>query len=220
MLTVTRPGLQSTLQGAPRVGYRHLGVPYAGPADWLSMSLANRLVGNSSYTTCIEVTYGGFEAELLEDCALAVTGACEALGVSGRSAPVHETLRLRAGETIRIAPPVNGMRAYLAIHSGFTAQSMFGSTSTYLPAGFGGLEGRVLRKGDVLTATRTTMPSHDLKTPDNLRPVYSGAFALRVCESAEFECLQPLDQRALFSESFKVGRQATRMGITLTENRL
>ena len=51
MLVVKKPGLQSTLQGAPRMGYRHLGVPYAGPADDLSMALANHLVGNAGQQT-------------------------------------------------------------------------------------------------------------------------------------------------------------------------
>ena len=63
MLLVHKPGLQSTLQGARRSGYRHLGVPYAGPADALSMALANHLVGNTKNETCLEITYGGFEAE-------------------------------------------------------------------------------------------------------------------------------------------------------------
>ena len=32
MLKVITPGLQTTLQGAPRVGWRHTGVPASGPA--------------------------------------------------------------------------------------------------------------------------------------------------------------------------------------------
>ncbi|MEL6693452.1 MAG: allophanate hydrolase subunit 2 family protein, partial [Pseudomonadota bacterium] len=57
MLRVLKAGLQSTLQGAPRLGHRHLGIPYAGPADPLSMALANRLVGNDRDATCLEITF-------------------------------------------------------------------------------------------------------------------------------------------------------------------
>ncbi len=216
MLVVHQPGLQSTLQGAPRSGYRHLGVPYAGPADALSMALANHLVGNAKDETCLEITYGGFEAEAAEDCVLAVTGACGALEISGAEAPLHETLRLRAGDTLCVTPPKTGMRAYLAAASGFKASALFGSTSTYLPAGFGGFEGRALRAGDVLSLNGEDEARQDLRTPIDLRPVFSDAFAVRACQSAETDLLASADQDRLFSESFTVGRQATRMGIILT----
>ncbi len=216
MLLVHKPGLQSTLQGARRSGYRHLGVPYAGPADALSMALANYLVGNAKDETCLEITYGGFEAEATEDCVLAVTGACGALEISGAEAPLHETLRLRAGDTLLVTPPATGMRAYLAVASGFAASALFGSTSTYLPAGFGGYEGRALRAGDELRLNGPIGPRKDLVTPFDLRPVFSDAFAVRACRSAETDLMVPADQDRLFSESFVVGRQATRMGITLT----
>ena len=43
---VRKAGLLTTVQAAPRTGLRHIGVPARGPADPLSMALANRLVGN------------------------------------------------------------------------------------------------------------------------------------------------------------------------------
>ena len=107
------------------------------------------------------------------------------------------------------------MRAYLAIASGFAASSLFGSTSTYLPAEFGGFEGRSLCAGDVSETIRSDAPMKDLQTPSELRPGFTDAFAVRACHSAEFDLLEPSDQHRLFSESFTIGRQATRMGITL-----
>ena len=43
---ILRAGLQTTIQALPRRGLRHMGVPQSGPADPLSMALANHLVGN------------------------------------------------------------------------------------------------------------------------------------------------------------------------------
>ncbi|HKI63853.1 MAG TPA: biotin-dependent carboxyltransferase family protein, partial [Burkholderiales bacterium] len=43
-----------------------------------------------------------------------------------------------------------GSRAYLAIAGGIALEPVLGSRSTYLPARFGGLEGRALRAGDTL----------------------------------------------------------------------
>ena len=150
MLSVIRPGLQTTLQGAPRTGYRHMGVPYAGPADELSMALANRLVGNHAYETSLEITFGGFEAEVTANCTLAVAGASDGVELNGTPAPLHESLPVQAGTTVSVAPPSHGMRAYLAIHSGFAAEPLLGSTSTYLPAACGGLGGRARVTGDEL----------------------------------------------------------------------
>lgn len=215
MLRILKAGLQSTLQGAPRVGHRHLGIPYAGPADPLSMALANRLVGNASETTCIEITFGGFEAEVETDCAIAVTGAAGQLSVSSEERTPHSTWHLRQGDKIKIEPPQVGARTYLAIHSGFKAQEQFGATSTYLPAAFGGHEGRALQAGDVLAVTDTAVMTETLQTPDALRPTFTHAFALRACVSAETNLLAPDARDALFHETFTVGRQATRMGLSL-----
>lgn len=215
MLRILKAGLQSTLQGAPRLGHRHLGIPYAGPADPLSMALANRLVGNASDATCVEITFGGFEAEVEADCAVAVTGAAGSLSVSGREMEPHETWHLRTGDTIKIDPPQVGARTYLAIRSGFKARVQFGSASTYLPASLGGYEGRALIADDVLGPARGSVMSETLQTPDALRPVFTHAFALRACVSAETDLLAPKAQAVLFSETFTAGRQATRMGLSL-----
>ncbi|GAB5455756.1 MAG: biotin-dependent carboxyltransferase family protein [Henriciella sp.] len=215
MLRLLKAGLQSTLQGAPRLGHRHLGIPYAGPADPLSMALANRLVGNTRDATCAEITFGGFEAEVEADCAVAVTGAAGRLSVSGREKRAHETWHLRTGDTIKIEPPQAGARTYLAIRSGFKARAQFGSTSTYLPASLGGYEGRALMPEDVLVPARGSVMSETLQTPDALRPIFTHAFALRACVSAETDLMAPEAQSVLFSETFTAGRQATRMGLSL-----
>ncbi|MEL6414250.1 MAG: biotin-dependent carboxyltransferase family protein [Pseudomonadota bacterium] len=215
MLRVLKAGLQSTLQGAPRLGHRHLGIPYAGPADPLSMALANRLVGNDRDATCLEITFGGFEAEAEADCSVAVTGAAGHLFVSNEEMEPHATWHLRKGDTIKVEPSEVGVRTYLAIRTGFKARALFGSSSTYLPAAFGGFEGRALQTGDRLAANAATVMTETLKTPDALRPVFTHAFALRTCPSSEFDLLSLKSRDALFGETFTVGRQATRMGLSL-----
>lgn len=216
MLVVATPGLQSTLQAAPRTGYRHFGVPYSGPADTLSHALANRLVGNSATMTALEITFGGFEADVAADCAVAVTGAIDRILISGQSAPAHMTLHLKAGDRIEITPVTRGYRTYLAVSTGFQAEEAFGSTSTYLPAQLGGLNGRALKAGDRLKSVGSPVWTETLETPKSHRPVFSNALALRACASAETDLLDEADRKCLFEETFFAGRQATRMGVTLT----
>lgn len=220
MLRVKTPGLQTTLQGAPRRGSRHLGFPYSGPADPLSMALANRLVGNDLQATCLEITYGGFEVVAEQACTIAVTGAFEHMDISGKSAPAHVTVQVKEGDTVSIAPPRSGARTYLAVRSGFSAAQQFGSASTYLPAGLGGHEGRALKVGDVVSPTGPAHSPISLETPSHACPAFTGGFALRACASAETSLLTSGARETLFSEEFTAGRQATRMGIALTGHEL
>ena len=220
MLHILNPGLQSTLQGAPRIGTRHLGIPYAGPADPLSMDLANHLVANPQNTTCLEITYGGFEAVIEQACSIAITGARSDIRISGNPAPAHTTLQLQAGDTLTVAPPLYGARSYLAVHTGFQATLHFGSTSTYLPAELGGYQGRALIVGDILRPNQTNLFKQIRKTPDVIRPVFTNAFVLRTCTSAETHLLSAEARETLFNANFIAGRQATRMGISLTGHRL
>jgi len=220
MLRIIKPGLQSTLQGAPRIGTRHLGFPYSGPADAISMSLANRLVQNDLAATCLEITYGGFEATVETACSVSVTGAFDRIAISGRPASAHETLQLKQDDQIEISTPRRGARTYLAIHTGFQADYQFGSSSTYLPAGFGGHKGRSIAAGDVLHSCGPAEVAKTLETPHGLRPIFTGGFALRACQSAETKCLSSAARESLFSKVFSAGRQATRMGIALNGHKL
>ena len=216
MLVVTKPGLQTTLQAEPRLGYRYFGVPYAGAADELSLALANRLVGNTATTTALEITYGNFQATIEERCTIGVAGASDHILISGQSAPAHSTLQLKVGDKIEVPPTVQGARVYLSIASGFQADTAFGSTSTYLPAQLGGFNGRALQAGDRLVPTANAVFEQSLETPRSHRPVFSNAIALRACHSAETTLLSEADRRYLFTETFLAGRQATRMGVALT----
>lgn len=220
MLRIIKPGLQTSLQGAPRIGHRAFGIPAAGPADPVSMALANRLVGNAPTATCLEITYGGFAAIFEREICFAITGAVGTIMLQGGSVEPHLTLRASPGDQLEIAPPAFGARAYLAVPSGVMAQSHFGSTSTYLPAQLGGHEGRTLQADDVLTSLGGEAQVSPLQTPQDLRPVFTQAFGLRACASAETNLLTDAARDVLFSETFIAGRQATRMGIELTGHAL
>ncbi|MEO1554523.1 MAG: biotin-dependent carboxyltransferase family protein, partial [Pseudomonadota bacterium] len=220
MFVIVKPGLQTTLQGALRMGHRHLGIPYSGPADSLSMALANRLVENPIEATSLEITYGGFEAEIEQACTIAITGAGDEVLISGRAAPLHMTLHVSAGDRVEIAPMQHGARAYLAIHSGFRARVQFGATSTYLPAGLGGHDGRALRVGDDLSPNAAPLIQSEWQTPRSLRPFFDGNFALRATPSAETDLLSGAAREILFNSTFTVGRQATRMGLSLEGHKL
>lgn len=209
-LTILQPGAQMSLQGAARVGYRHLGVPASGPADPLSMALANRLVGNASAATAIEVTFGGAAIRFDTPVSFAITGALCELMLAGLPIGAHITQSAEAGDTLRIGPARQGCRVYIAIAAALEAEDFLGSTSTYLPAALGGHAGRALRPGDTVRfGAARKVP--ELATPCDIRPVCSNSYTLRAVEGPDY----PPGAQALWDTVFTVTQRASRMGIEL-----
>ena len=211
-LTVLKPGIQSTIQAAPRRGTRHLGVPASGPADTLSMALANRLVGNASVTAALEVPFGMVALEADKVHAIALTGAHVSAEINGKPVPMHQTLFMRAGETLSIGGAEIGARVYLAVAGGFAADEFLGSGSTCLPAGFGGLAGRSIRAGDVLEAMEYCHTQDVLQTPHSMQQIFTNAYALR--------CVPGPDEIRIsgweYGQDFVATRRADRTGIEVT----
>jgi allophanate hydrolase len=219
-IRVLRPGLQTTVQAGPRVGLRHLGVPAAGAADPLSLALANHLVGNPLLAAGLETTLNGVSLRFEDGGFVAITGARAKARLNGERVKQHRTLAVRAGDELEIGPARLGTRNYLALAGGIAVEEVLGSSSTYLPAGFGGLEGRALRSGDVVaTAPVREMPEM-LKTPKEFRPLSSKSWALRACDGAEVDLLSKECRFDLFDTNFSVGFRADRMGLQLEGARL
>lgn len=208
-LHVLKPGLQTTVQGKPRRGYRHLGIPAAGPADPLSLALANRLLGNPLAAPGLEVTLSGLALGAAAPTAIAITGATVDVTVNGERVPMHVSLELRPGDELTIGGARSGVRSYVAVLGGVSGANVLGSVSTYLPAGFGGIGGRALKAGDEIETGSDARFAGPLTTPDSFRPVIGGNVALRAC---------PIDgppSDAFFDGGWQVGQRADRMGIEL-----
>lgn len=130
-LLVHRAGPLTTVQDLGRPGMGGTGISTSGAADRAAHTLANRLVGNSPGAATLEVTLGGLEVEAERDLVVALTGAV----LPG--APMHGTVRLRAGERIVCGSPATGLRTYLAVRGGIATEPVVGSRSTDLLSGLG-----------------------------------------------------------------------------------
>lgn len=214
-LQIIHAGVQSTVQASPRVGMRGFGVPSAGPADPLAMAFANRLAGNACRAASVEITLGGFEALFEEPTCAALSGGVGEAFINDVLVPFDRTLLLEGGDVLRVAPLQRGMRTYLSVGGGFVLPEVFGSSSTYLPSAFGGLDGRALRPGDALPYTRSRR-ADICQTPAELRARLNGTAVLRITRSAEWGALTERGRRRLLSTQWRAGRQIDRMGIRLT----
>jgi biotin-dependent carboxylase-like uncharacterized protein len=209
-LRVLEPGVQCTVQAAPRKGLRHAGVPASGPADPVSMALANRLVGKPSGAACLEIAFGPASFRAADAVQVAVTGAIADLQAGGRASPMHATLSIASGETLAIGPAHTGARLYLAVAGHLPAEDFLGSASTYLPARFGGREGRALQKGDVLQISAAS-PVPQLTTPEALKLPTAAAYALRVVAGPDM----PDSADTFASAVFHITPRLSRMGVEI-----
>jgi biotin-dependent carboxylase-like uncharacterized protein len=148
-LQVLEPGPLTSVQDPfGRRGWRHVGVPVGGAADPWSARLANRLVGNPEDAALLEITLGNARIGTDQVAWLALIGGLRA-GYGGVELPMHEAWQIRSGGSVRIRA-ADGARGYLAIAGGLQVEPVLGSASTDLRAGFGGVQGRALRAGDLL----------------------------------------------------------------------
>ena len=212
-IQVIEPGLQSTVQGLPRLGLRHLGVPASGAADPLSMALANRLVGNHLLAPALEITLTGISLRLQCSVSVAITGAIAECRINGFVVAQHQSLNLRAGDTLSVGRAEKGVRSYAAFSGGLSAENCLNSVSTYLPAQLGGFRGRALEEGDELHLVQNGPQTETLETPAEFRPPMLDSWTLRAGRSLETTLLSDPDR--LFVTPLRIGGRNDRMGFEL-----
>lgn len=146
MIEVVEPGMLTSVQDAGRPDWTPLGVPIGGACDAWSLAVANLLVGNPPGAAGLEITIAG---------PTLLARADTLVGLAGGGKDGGRAVRLGAGETLDLRAVVTDprrTRAYVAVPGGIDVPEVLGSASTALAAGFGGLEGRALRAGDILRA--------------------------------------------------------------------
>lgn len=158
-LEVIDPGFLTTVQDAGRPDWTHLGVPTGGACDRWSLAVANLLAGNVPGAAALEMTIAGGTFRATAPVRIGVAGADLGGHVreTGRHLSPGHSHDVAAGSTIAfpgVADIAAGARAYVALPGGIDVPEVLGSRSTALAAGFGGLDGRALRSGDVLVAAR------------------------------------------------------------------
>ena len=154
MIQVLQPGMFTTVQDLGRYGYGPLGVSPSGAADPISLRIGNLLVGNPECAAALEMTLLGGKFVFPEGALIALTGSD-----FGASIPMYTATVLAPGERLDIGPTRSGARCYLCVHGGIAVEPLLGSASTHILTGLGGLEGRALKKGDVLQVG----PSHEIR---------------------------------------------------------
>jgi KipI family sensor histidine kinase inhibitor len=238
-LTVAAPGMQSTVQDAGRFGWRTHGVSAGGAMDFVSLRLANALVGNPEGAAALEITMLGPSFRLRRDLLIAVCGAEFDVRVDGEPIPLSRPVWVRSGAELRLGRASRGCRGYLAVAGGIEVPPVLGSRSTDLRSAFGGYGGRALAAGDELRCGRPAPAAERLSRrlreqadlggrawaavlwgADLPYPrAKSGAgsrIPLRVVWGAEWDAFDRLSRSRFQTEAYRVEAASDRMGVRLS----
>jgi len=207
-MTIIQPGMLTSVQDTGRYGHRCDGVPTGGAVDAVSMQLANLAVGNPAAVAGLECTLVGPRVRFSQDALIAVAGAT----VQGIE-PLRPIL-VRAGKPVSLEKLSRGCRSYLAVAGGIDVPTVLGSRSTALRSGFGGFQGRPLRRGDVLPIG-TPPPNPPRNCRIDARCFGAGLPSIRITSAHEH-----VELATQFCEAtYTISHQSDRMGLRLTGGR-
>lgn len=191
----------ATLQDAGRPGRMHEGIPPGGALVPELLARANAAVRNAPGVLAIEV-FGGVTLIARDSLLLATEDGA--------------VCRLGPGERWTIAADGKRVR-YVAVETGIDVPMCLGGRGTLLVAGFGGHEGRALRKGDVLRVGSEVEP---LSVPDAAnalalhRTPHPDA-PLRVVPGPDRERFADSALETLLTSAFTVSPRSDRVGVRL-----
>lgn len=215
-LKVRKPGLFTTVQDLGRPNAITAGVPPSGAMDRFAHRAANLLAGNDEGAATLECTLNGPELVALESCLVAITGADFDPRVNGRPIDMWEGMFLHEGDELTFAGRRSGARVYIAVAGGVAGDRWLGSMATYMLAARGGMHGRQLVAGDVISIAGTPRgPAiSGRRLSQNLHPDYKN-HTLRAIAGPHIRRLGTSGRKELFGSLFKVSKDADRMGYRL-----
>ncbi|MCX8117983.1 MAG: biotin-dependent carboxyltransferase family protein [Desulfobacterota bacterium] len=214
---VLDPGILTTIQDGGRFGFGQFGVPPSGALDPFSYRAANLLVGNLGNEACLETMLAGLKLKTLQEVTIAITGGDLGPTLNGEPLEMWRTHLLIEGDVLAFKKVRSGCRAYLSIRGGVLVPEVMGSRSTFLTGRFGGLEGRPLKKGDILF--RPSIPSPmdrvGLRFPSEWIPTFEKETHLRVLWGPQEDHFTEKGLETFSTATYEVSPQSDRIGLRL-----
>lgn len=211
MITVTKAPAYATIQDLGRKGFLASGVPRAGAMDSAALASLNGLLGNDPGAAGLESALTGGQFDFEETTTFAVGGAEASASLNGNVIESYRAYRASPGDSLIVEAPSSGRFHYICVAGGVECDVVMQSRSTYVPGGFGGLEGRRLRSGDVaqigLTKGRKKPQVSD-RLPEILRPPLRS-------ETIRYVAREEGDASGQLSGTFSVSPASDRTGYRL-----
>ena len=220
VIEVIDGGIGNTIQDSGRTGFRHIGLAVSGYLDAYLARCANALVGNpdSANCACIEIRAVGPRLLVHEGpVRLALAGEISATLYRNDD----EARKIRAWRSFTAFPEdeiefdyLPGGSSYLAVQGGIDSPVQLGSRSTYQHALIGGIDGRQIMTGDMLSCAVTVDPAEPEKGASTTWS-YNRAAPVRVVLGPQDELFQKETITRFGMASYRVTPQIDRMGMRL-----
>ena len=217
IIEILLPGALTAVQDLGRYGHGRYGVAPSGALDTFALRIANLLVGNREDQACLEVMLLGPRVRALTDVVVAVTGGNLAPQRNGKPVAMWQSFVLNKDDILSFKSPVSGFRAYIAVGGGIGVPPVMGSKSTNLPSGFGGYQGRPLKKDDILSSESTTGDLSPVgRSFDPARiPAYTNGWTLRVIWGPQDKHFPDEAREKFLKAAYKMSPESDRTGIRL-----
>ncbi len=226
---VLHAGMFTTVQDLGRFHYQQYGVPVGGAMDKGALRMINMLVGNEENEAGLEITIMGPKLLIKKTTLLAIGGADMEPLLNGERIPLWRPILAEEGSMLCLGKAKSGCRAYVTFAGGINIDRTMGSKSTYIRAALGGIEGRMLKKGDYFqigtgaeVASRFIQNLQEEKRIkkkwaicNNALPKYKKHPILRVITDFEYDQFTEESIKSFFSKEYKVSNYADRMGYRL-----
>ena len=219
---VERAGFLTSVQDLGRTGFRQFGVSLGGALDPHALRIANLVVGNDESAAGLEITLGGLRLRVADHRLVAWCGGDFDARVGSTMLPPGHAALVGAGGQLKIGRARSGCRCWLAVSGGIDVPLVLGSRSTDLRANFGGLDGRMLRDGDVLSLGKwrrsQTVPTNKVSSwsaPASwAQPAHANP-TLRFIRGVDWNRFTDGAIERFTSEPFTVSADSDRMGARL-----
>ena len=217
-----KSGLQTSIQDGGRRGLMHQGVSTSGAMDTTAMAMANWLVGKAQTSTLFEFTLIGPTIEFSQSLYISITGAKFELTLNNLPVSSYQTILVKSGDKLNFGKRLQGARAYMAftgelLFENKVLQDVLGSKATHLTAGYGGINGKVIRDN-----THFSINSTDIKLQTSLRIIDhkndlnpgDNCF-LRCVKAPESSLFNAAQKESFYQQTFSINPNSNRMGLRL-----
>lgn len=216
MITISKPGLLTTIQDKGRWGYQAYGMPVAGAMDRYAYRIANLLAGNDCDAAVVEMTMLGASFLFNEEAWVSICGADMGGRLNGETIKNWSSFFVRAGSELTFSYAENGCRSYLGVHGGIDVPVVLGSRSTYTRGGIGGLDGKALGVGSILSVGKKIKTNHHLRMlPTEFIPQYGDELEVRVLLGPQDDLFTEDGITTFFESTYRISADADRMGYRL-----
>ena len=226
MIEILSSGTSNSVQDLGRSGYLNVGIGRSGAMDPEALKIANHMLGNRTDFAGLEISIFPFRVRFLRDIAFSLAGAFGDIKLNDQILPSWWAVSAQKGDVLTLKLTETGARCYIAFSGGIDTAPILNSRSTDLKSGFGGLEGRGLRRGDILPLGKEcaaiSSPSGagfgidaSAFRPKMFGPNRSDVMTLRIIPAAEYDIFTPDSISDFFNNIWMVSQEANRQGYRL-----